>query len=201
MALYVGKRPILPQQDSTEFVHPLRGVGTYSNYSLYTTTHLLDGAPLEDHEPGDGRHPGNITLSRWYRGLEPAGEPMDDPGNGIRLADHRYRPTIYKGSDGVFPRTFGHHDRVTSYSLVDRWSFKGVAGNDPLDTDSLGHTLRGIDEDGTANTFGRFNPLNYEGRAVSPVVMKDPGQTKPGVDNLYGHNRTREWRGVSKALL
>lgn len=200
MALYVGKRPILPQQDSTEFVHPLKGVGKYSNYSLYSTTHLLDGAPLEDHEPGDGRHPGNITMSRWYRGLEPAGEPMEDPGQGERLADHRYRPSIYKGAQPVFPRSFGHPDRVTSYSLVDRWSFKGVAGNDPLDTDSLGHGLRGVDGDGTANTFGRFGPYDYQSKMVDEPVMADPGQAKPDRDHMYGHNRTREWFGVSKAI-
>jgi len=201
VAIYVGPRPVLPQQDSTEFVHPLRGVGNYTNYALYSTTHLFDGAPLEDHEPGDGRHPGNITLSRWYRGLDPAGEPMEDPGEGTRLENHRYRPTMYRGLAEVFHDNFGHPDRVTSYSLYERWSFKGVPEADPLETDELGHPVRGVDGEGTANSFGRFNPMNYGARAAMPTPMEDPGQPLPeGYDNPYGHNKVKEWQGISKAI-
>lgn len=196
----MSNTPILPQQDASEWVHPRKGAGTYSNYAIWTTTHLFDGAPHEDHEPGDGRHPHGLMMSRWYRGLQPAGEPTKDPGKGTRLEGFRFRPLTYKGIEGIISGSYGHHDRVTSTSRYSNWVFDGLEDLQALRSTTLGHAARGIGEDGAAATFGRFQPLDYLARCVNGTSILHGGQDKPDRDHLLGHNRVNEWNGITRAL-
>jgi len=199
MALfYQGSRPVTKGRNSNDSVHPYKGVGVYSNWSLYNTSHVLDGAPNTDHTPGTGRHPHGYQMSRRYTGLDTR-YPLENSGNGPELTWWTKLSTLMamRGEDGqaVFKNGFGHVDRVNSFSLLDPWTYRGVTTrplNDP------GHTYRNVDAAGTANSFGAFAPHIYKG--VTPRPLNDSGQLKPeGYDNVGGHNRVNEWRGVPSA--
>lgn len=190
----------LPQRNSGEFVHPYKGTGKYSNYDLWSTTQLLQDAPLEVHEPGDGRFPHGLLWSRIFRGLEVL-DPMGEPGSGDRLEGFRYRPLEHKGLEvsEAFPGDFGHEPgRVTTTSYYSNWKFDGLVGRQPLE--DPGHDLGA---DSPWATFGHFDPYNYAAKSVTPTPLDDPGSPLPsGYDNPYGKNRVREWQGVpsGKAL-
>jgi hypothetical protein len=199
MALfYTGSRPVTKGRNSNDAVNPYKGsAGTYSNWSLYNTSHVFDGMPNVNHVPGTGRHPHGLQMSRWYRG-EDTKFPMDGVGTGNRIEGMRYRPLENKavGSAKVFQPTYGmsvEERRARGYSFDDY-----SHDNRQNRLEDIGHTLRFIGAAGTAATFGRFDP--HVNKGVSAQPFDDFGQPLPeGYDNPYGRNRTLEWRGIPSA--
>lgn len=195
---YTGPRPVTKGRNSNDEVHPWKGTAaTYSNYSIYNTSHVLDGAPNTDHVPGEGRHPHDLQMSKWSSDGN-ATAPISNVGGGARLEGFRYRPLEYKGTDGqaVFQSDFGHEQgRVNGYSTYSNFEYDGVPTEPLADP---GHTAR---SEGGAATFGAFAPYVNKGVTVTP--LNDPGESIPtDYDHPYGKNKVAEWRGVpsSKAL-
>lgn len=198
MALhYTGKRPVLKGRNSNDAVHTWKGTtAVYSNYDVFNTSHVLDGAPNTRYTPGTGRHPGDITLTRMFRGLH-TNFPITNVGGGTRIEGMRYRPLEKKATEGaqVFYSGYGHISRTTEYSsdYYDKTNrFTKLV--DP------GHSVRD-DATGAPNTFGHFGPYVNKGIPVTP--LEDSGYAIPeGYDNPYGKNHVQEWQGVpsSKAL-
>lgn len=195
---YVGPRRVLKGRNSNNMVNPYKGTaGTYSFYPLYSTDHVLDGAPNENYVPGSGAHPHGLNLSRVFVGLEDAVQPLRSAGEGSRIDGMRFRPFENRSAAGavVFDSTFGHEIRETDYSYNRRYehTYRFERMDDP------GHEIRYIDAAGTANSFGAFGPYVRKGVGEAAFV-DDFGQEVPaGYDNEYGHNRVNEWRGVTSA--
>lgn len=124
---YTGYRYVQRGQSDSDWVNTYTGkVGVYSNWSLMTKKHLLDGAPNLNHTPGTGYSPGDVFMSRRFRGLDTQ-SPMSGAGLGPRLYygplprypevsispddelnfkdGGRYRPWEFKGIDPVFGET------------------------------------------------------------------------------------------------
>lgn len=193
MATYTGLRPIRPQKNSSDAVHPTRGEGVYSYWDIFNSTQLLEDMPIDNHLPGTGYSPHNLQMSYWYRGLGFQQYPLTAPGLGDRIDGMRYRPWEYKGTDGqgVFSGTWGHANRVTDYSQWDRYDDSERITH--LKSTS-GHGIRLIGDSGVANSFGRFQNWIYKG--VEPT-LNDPGQS--GEPSDYGHYDALEWKGVPSA--
>jgi hypothetical protein len=179
-------------------VNPYKGVaGTYSFWHLYSTDHVLDGAPKVNYVPGSGEFPHSLGLSRTFVGLEDGVQPLKGAGSGARIDGMRFRPFESKGASGavVFDSSFGHETRETEYSYNRRYEhiYKFQRLLDP------GHVIRYTDAVGTADSFGAFGP--YVRKGVGEAAFVDNfGQTIPaGYDNEYGRNRVNEWRGVPSA--
>ena len=73
---YVGPRPVLRGVNTNDMVNPYtsmtgeaKGKGTYSYYPLYNTSHVLTGAPDNNHVPGTGYAPGDVFMSQIFRGV------------------------------------------------------------------------------------------------------------------------------------
>ena len=204
---YVGKRPVLKGLNTGEMVNPYttmtgkeKGTGTYSYYPLYSTSHILDGAPDNDHTPGTGRHPGDVFMSQLFNGSTLYIHPLSGtfPDGKATYDGARFRPMEYKGLAGsvAFPSSFGHEERENEYKLR-QYTFKGVTSSKTL-TDS-GHAPR-TEADGAPASFGYFRPEEFHGVASTKVFTVDFGQAVPeGYDNDYGRNRVQEWRGVPSA--
>lgn len=65
----LSTRPVLPGQNTNNWVHNVTGEeGVYSNWSLQSSTHLLEDAPLRDHIPGTGYHPNGVLLTQMFLG-------------------------------------------------------------------------------------------------------------------------------------
>lgn len=192
---YVGPRPVLKGRNANNDIHPWKGkVAVYSNWSIFNKDHVLDGAPNTDHTIGTGYSPHGLKLSRLYRGLENAEQPIKNAGGGTRLTGFRTNPWTHKGLAGnkVLTSSFGHIVRENDYNIF-IWS------NDhkivPLKDATLGHVSRSIGATGTANSFGAFNPWVFKGLVKAiPITF---GQAVPaGNQTSYGHNRILEWTGV-----
>jgi hypothetical protein len=196
---YVGHRPVLRGRSTTGNVHPYKGAGVYSNWSIFNDSQILEGAPNEDHVPGTGRHPHDLQMSRRWRGLDTEA-PLDAPGLGPELEWHRNFKDLYalkgEGAQDVFKSGYGHQDRETSYSLWEPWSFKGH-GTAPLN--DPGHGIRDFGDEGTANDFGRRNPWLYHGVNDTPLAdAGDPIADKPtGLDHAF--QEINVWKGVPAA--
>lgn len=196
MAAYTGRRFVLPEQNVNDLVNPYKeGAPKYSYWVNYTQTQLLEDAPLEDHTPGEGRHPGDYAMSRWFTGKDDASQPLNDPQHPeIAEAGRSFKPWEYKGLDEIFHDDYGHaDDEEGPYATWSNWKFSGL------------DELQALDDPGankvTAATFGAFHPWEHESRAVSDGVLKDGGMDIPeGYDHPYGRNRVNEWRGVVRAL-
>lgn len=202
---YQGTRPVLKGRDADESIHPYKGVGVYSNWALFNTSHVLDGAPDTDHTPGTGYHPHGLQLTRRFRGLETHGtsvEQLRSPGGGVRLGSHfRWHPNENKaaGNNLVFKAGFGHIVRTVDYSLNDYYD----------DTyrqrrlDDAGHAIRYTGDAGVVEGMGAYRPFVNQGVTAQP--LSDTTQEYPeGSDygTVYGRNRVGEWVGVpsGKAL-
>lgn len=199
MALfYVGPRPVLKGRDADNMVNPYKKTaGTYSYYPLYSTEHVLDGAPTTNYVPGSGKYPHGLTLSRAFTGKDNAVQPLKKAGSGARISGMRFHPLENKGPIGVyvFDSTFGHQTRTTSYSYNRRYeqTFKFQRMARP------GHVLRYTSQNGAASSFGSFGPYLFKG-AGDGAFGATYGQAIPdGYNHLYGHNRVNEWRGVASA--
>lgn len=199
---YTGYRPILRGQNDSDWVNTYTGRrGTYSNWSLMSSAHVLDGAPNTNHTPGTGYSPHGLQLTRRFLGYDAETARVKNAGSGARLTGMRYRPKEYKGLDGaeVFQSNFGHVVRVTAYSQHSNWIYYGLAIDDPLL--NPGHPVRNYGDPGVPATFGVFRPSEPHGVAAAQVFVSTYGQAVPATasTNPYGHNRVREWRGVTSA--
>lgn len=203
---YTGPRPVTKGRNSNDSVHTWKGTaGTYSNWSLFNTSHVLDGAPNNDVRPGAGSFPHGLMLSRYFEGLVngSAVRELATPGH---TDNQRYRPLENKaaGNALVFKANYGHADRVTSYSLIDHYDDT----NRQTRLDQPGHTERSwgtadIAPTGTAATFGKFDIYIYKGTTSHKMLASDLGTTQPAdAQSPYGRNKINEWRGVpsSEAL-
>lgn len=203
---YVGPRPVIKGRNWKDNVRTVDGKQEeYSNFSNFNTSNALDGAPNNNHVPGEGRHPHGLKWSRLFRGLENAEQPLDDPGRGPRLEGARYRPLENKaaGNNKVFKANYGHAPGTPvqgeeQYGITD-WIYDGVTKK-PLSGD-FGHNVRGVDAEGTANTFGRHNPWNYDEKSITGTPLEDPGNdtTFDIDDNTTAHKQINVWKGVPSA--
>ncbi|MCA1806725.1 MAG: hypothetical protein LC687_02515, partial [Actinobacteria bacterium] len=101
---YVGHRAVLPAQNSNEWTHNVKDkVGVYSNWSLQSSTHLLEDvgdAALSDYpQYAQGRH-----LSQVFKGT------------------FTYKPMELK--------KFSHGGQDAPYLRHAYWEFHGVAGSE-----------------------------------------------------------------------
>lgn len=198
--MYVGTRYVLPGQDSSDWVHPYKGAGKYSNYHLFSSTQLLDGAPLRDHTPGTGYHPGNVKLSRAFLGLDVNDSPMyvQKFVHGGQSAPYlRYIDSLFHGLPGseVFGGTWGHDG--TREISTSRWSNLKHRGVPSAITLLGGRPPREYGE--AIPNFGPIRPFIFQG--VGPDKLEDSGQTldeKPQ-GHQYAFQRVQEWQGVDSA--
>lgn len=205
---YVGPRPVLKGQNTGEMVNPYynmrgvaKGTGTYSYYPLYSTSHLLDGAPDRDHTPGTGYFPGDVFMSQLFNGTTLYVHPLSGvfPDGKATYDGTRFRPMEYKGISGAkaFPTTFGHVERENEYKLR-QYRFKGVASSQTL-LDS-GHIYGRTEAQGAPSSFGFFQPDEFHGVDSAAAFTDGYGMALPaGYDHAYGRNRVQEWRGVPSA--
>lgn len=206
---YVGPRPVLKGRSSKEMVNPYttmtgksKGTGTYSFYPLYSTSHVLDGAPDNHNVPGTGRHPGNRFLSQVFVGTTLYIHPLSGTfADGSATYDGaRYKPLEYKGLVGakVFPSNFGHAaGRASDYALYSNYIFDGVTSANIFA--NTGHGQR-TDAQGAPSSFGLFQPARHNGVASTTVFASGYGQAN--ITSEYGREKVQEWYGVpsSKAL-
>ena len=199
MALfYVGPRPVLKGRNSNNMVNPYKGTsGTYSFYPLYSTDHVLDGAPNINYTPGSGDYPHGLGLSRAFTGLDNAIQPLNGAGEGARIDGMRFKPFQNRSTAGavVFDSSFGHITRETDYSYnrgyEHTYKFQRMA--------DAGHAVRFTDSAGTADSFGAFGPNLRKGVGEAAFVSTFGQAIPAGYDNEYGHNRVNEYRGVPSA--
>lgn len=202
---YVGPRPVLKGQNTKDMVNPYtsmtgkaKGSGTYSYYPLYSTSHVLDGAPDNHHVPGTGYFPGDVFMSQLFRGLgdtlyvHPLSGTFLD---GAHYSGGRFRPMEYKGLTGaaIFQSGFGHEERQNDYK-VRQYRFKGVASAEAFA--NTGHAPRS-DAQGAPSSFGLFRPDEVHGVASATVFPSTFGQSNEVGE--YGRKKVQEWKGVPSA--
>lgn len=197
---YIGPRPVLKGRSTAEMVNPYtsmtgkaKSTGVYSFYPLYSTSHVLDGAPDNHYVPGTGRHPGNRFLSQLFVGTTLYVHPLSGTfADGI---DERFKPKEYKGLSGAaaFPSGYGHADRVSEYSY-NNFIFDGVTSANVFA--NTGHARR-TDAQGAPSSFGLFVPTDFNGVESAVVFTEDYGQAN--VTGDYGREKVKEWYGVPSA--
>lgn len=203
---YVGPRPVLKGRSEAEMVNPYtsmtgkaKGTGTYSFYDLYSTSHVLDGAPDKHYVPGTGRHPGNLFLSQLFTGSTLYVHPLAGtfPDGSATYSGARFRPLEFKGLSGAsaFPAGYGHAaDRAIYYTLYNNYIFDGVTSANIFA--NTGHGPR-TDAQGAPSSFGVFRPDEYKGLDSTKVFTAGYGQAY--ATNDYGREKVQEWFGVPSA--
>jgi hypothetical protein len=201
---YVGPRPVLKGRNSNNMVNPYTSMtgkakssGTYSFYSLYSSDHVLDGAPDRNHVPGTGRHPGNLFLSQLLTGAVSYIHPLS--GEFLNGRGERFSPKEFKGLNGaaVFQPDFGKPQAFFSEYNYNNFIFDGVPSTEIMR--DAGHAQR-TEEEGAPSSFGYFIPDLHQGVESTVVFAAGYGQALPvGYDNPYGKNRVKEFRGVPSA--
>jgi hypothetical protein len=201
---YVGPRPVLKGRSSADMVNPyttmsgkVRGTGTYSFYPLYSTSHVLDGAPDNHFAPGTGQFPGNRFLSQLFNGSTLYVHPLSGvfPNGKATYDGARFRPLEFKGLTGAaaFPAGFGHADRASDYSY-NNYIFDGVTSSNVFA--NTGHGPR-TEAQGAPSSFGVFRPEEPQG-VTSAKVFTD-GYGLPNTTTDYGREKVQEWYGVPSA--
>jgi len=202
---YTGPRPVLKGRSTANMVNPYynmngeaKGSGTYSYYPLYSTDHVLDGAPDNHHVPGTGRHPGNVFFSQIFNGSTLYVHPLSGTfaDGTVTYEGARFRPLEYKGLAGAaaFPSDFGQANQYFSEYSYNNYIFDGVDSAQVLT--SVGHAQRTEDE-GAPSSFGYFIPSEHNGVASTTVFTADYGQAN--VTGDYGREKVKEWYGVPSA--
>lgn len=202
---YVGPRPVLKGRSTAEMVNPYttmtgksKGTGTYSYYPLYSTSHILDGAPDNHYVPGSGNHPGNRFLSQIFTGSTLYIHPLSGTfADGAGYEGSRFKPMEYKGLSGAaaFPSGFGHASRAdTEYSMYNNYIFDGVTSANIFA--NTGHAQR-TEAQGAPSSFGFFQPTIFNGVASTVVFASGYGQAN--VTGDYGREKVKEWYGVPSA--
>lgn len=203
---YVGPRPVLKGRSTAQMVNPYtsmtgkaKGTGTYSYYPLYSTSHVLDGAPDNHFNPGTGQFPGNRFLSQLFNGTTLYVHPLSGtfPDGSATYDGARFRPKEFKGLSGAaaFPSGFGHAERTTDYSLYSNYIFDGVAAAEVFAA-GFGHASR-TEAQGAPASFGVFRPTEEHGVASAKVFTAGYGQAN--VTGDYGREKVQEWYGVPSA--
>lgn len=203
---YVGPRPVLKGRSSSEMVNPYttmtgksKGTGTYSFYPLYSTSHVLDGAPDNHYVPGSNDSAGNLFLSQIFTGRVFYIHPLSGtfPDGSATYDGARFKPLEYKGLAGAkaFPSDFGHASRADrEYSLYNNYIFDGVTSANIFA--NTGHGPR-TEAGGAPATFGLFKPSEFQGVTSSVVFTSGYGQANTTGD--YGREKVQEWYGVPSA--
>lgn len=226
---YIGHRPVLKGRNAN-VVNPYTGkVGEYSNWDIFNTSHVLDGAPDYNNVPGSGLYPHSLQLSRWFLGLDtPQQSPMYTPGDGPRLDSFYFRqqPYQWKGvpaGQALGGAGFGHAEGagVLSEYAVNQinYRFLGVPSAQPLADAGLGHSIRYFGDPTVASGFGANRFFEYQGvpstkshaltnpghpeyapSVAADWVPTDYGQVPPTRTNQhYGFEHVQEWFGVPSA--
>lgn len=201
---YVGRRPVLKGRNSNDMVNPYKGTsGTYSFYPLFSSSHVLDGAPDNHFAPGTGQFPGNRFLSQVFNGTTLYVHPLSGifPDGKATYDGARFRPQEYKGLVGAaaFPSGYGHAvNRVNDYSLYSNYFFDGVASAEVFSS-GYGHGPR-TEAQGAAASFGLFRPTEFIGVTSAKIFTEGYGQAN--VSSNYGRNKVLEYKGLAstKAL-
>ena len=203
---YQGPRPVLKGRTTAGMVNPyvsmtgkVKGTGTYSFYPLYSTSHVLDGAPDNHFAPGTGQFPGNRFLSQLFNGSTLYVHPLSGtfPDGSATYDGARFKPKEYKGLAGAsaFPSTFGHaHNRFNAYALYDNYIFDGVPSSNIFA--NTGHAQR-TDANGAPSSFGFFQPSQFNGVTSTVVFVAGYGQANTTGD--YGREKVKEFNGVPSA--
>jgi hypothetical protein len=192
---YRGHRPIIRGRNSNDAERQVDGkVGEYSNFDVFNTSQALDGFPDRNVEPGAGAEPGDVAMSRRFRGLDTQ-SPMDAPGLGP--------DTSYMGrmvwpnpvASSVALGGAGHVPRVSEYSGFHHYIFQGVPSASPIL--DAGHVQR--DQDEAVTGGGATRP--WENQGVGDQALEGGGKAKPaaGTVGVYGHEHVGEWAGVPSA--
>lgn len=202
---YVGPRPVLKGRTTAGMVNPYtsmtgkaKGTGTYSFYPLYSTSHVLDGAPDNHNIPGTGNRPGNRFLSQVFNGTTLYVHPLSGTfQDGAGYDGARFKPQEFKGLAGAsaFPSGFGHASRAdTSYSLYSNYIFDGVTSANIFA--NTGHAQR-TEAQGAPSSFGFFQPNEFKGVPSTVVFTSGYGQANTTGD--YGREKVKEFNGVASA--
>lgn len=202
---YVGPRPVLKGRTTAGMVNPYtsmtgkaKGTGTYSFYPLYSTSHVLDGAPDNHNIPGTGNRPGNRFLSQVFNGTTLYIHPLSGTfQDGAGYAGARFKPQEFKGLAGAsaFPSTFGHaYNRANDYALYDNYIFDGVPSANIFA--NTGHAQR-TEAQGAPSSFGFFQPNEFKGVPSTVVFTSGYGQANTTGD--YGREKVKEFNGVASA--
>jgi hypothetical protein len=182
----------------TSMTGKAKGTGTYSFYPLYSTSHVLDGAPDNHFAPGTGQFPGNRFLSQVFNGTTLYIHPLSGTfQDGAQYDGARFRPQEFKGLAGAsaFPSTFGHApDRVTTYSFYNNYIFDGVTSANIFN--NTGHAQR-TEAQGAPSSFGFFQPNEFKG--VPSTVVFTSGYGQPNTTGDYGREKVKEFNGVASA--
>jgi hypothetical protein len=185
-------------------VNPYKGTaGTYSFYPLFSTDHVLDGAPDNHFAPGAGQFPGNRFLSQLFNGTTLYVHPLSGtfPDGSATYDGARFRPLEYKGLAGAaaFSSSYGHaSDKTRAYALYSNYIFDGVTSANVF-ASGYGHGPR-TEAEGAAASFGLFRPFDVSRLTSANVFTVGYGQ--PNTESDYGRNKVKEWGGVpsSQAL-
>jgi hypothetical protein len=198
---YDGPRPVLKGRNTSQMVNPYKGTaGTYSFYPLFSTSHVLDGAPDNHHVPGTGYHPGNVLLSQLFNGTNLYVHPLSGtfPDGKATYDGARFKPLEYKGlsTAKAFSTGYGHAvDRASDYALYSNYKFDGVTSANVF-ASGFGHAQR-TDAQGAAASFGLFIPDEKHGVPSAIVFTSGYGQANTTGD--YGREKINEWVGVPSA--
>lgn len=198
--------PVFPQRSTSDFVHPFKGVGTYSNYQLNSTTQLLQDAPLEHHVPGEGRHPHDVQMSRWFTGegqinIQPLAEPGGDPE--FRPTYYRFHPLEWKGVPSAAILNgddWGHLPfRQYIYTHYSNYLYDGVGDQNNRLADP-GHYPRSLGDEGAPATFGRTDPWDFQSKSIAAAgPLEAPGHNIEYGEDHTKHFDPKRWRGVPSA--
>lgn len=202
MAVYQGSRPVLPGQNSNDWVHNVSGKkGVYSNWSRQSSTHVLAEAPDRDHTPGSGDYPHGVLLSQMFNG-DQRYAPMENSkyshgGQDAPYLHHERHQFHGVAGAAAFPSGFGHDGtREFTYS---RFVNDGALGVDSQLRLDGGHEARDY---GTAiANVGPVKPHNYQG--VGPRAVDSPGNGETLASRRsaprYGYQQVRTFQGVPSA--
>lgn len=181
----------------TSMTGKAKGTGTYSYYPLYSTSHVLDGAPDNHHTPGAGYFPGDVFLSQLFNGSTLYVHPLSGtfPNGSATYDGARFRPMEFKGLTGAkaFPSSFGHVERENEYKHR-QYIFAGVTSS--VVFANTGHAAR-TEAQGAPASFGYFRPEEEHGVASAKVFTSGYGQAYAASD--YGRQKVQEWKGIPSA--
>lgn len=213
-------RPVLPGQNTNDWRHNVTGeLGVYSNWSLQSSTHLLQDAPLRDHVPGTGYHPNGILLTQMFLG-DHKYTPMElakfSHGGQKWSATFSltqpwllHKPWEYNGVAKVFSGEWGYdyvadprnpERRFFTFSRHSNWWFYGV---DSADATFDGRPRRYWDSEDLPAYARLHEPWIYKG--ISDRAVEDPGEAlgvkfaRAETSNEFAHQRTKVWQGVTSA--
>lgn len=170
---YVGYRNVLKGRNSNDAVNPYTGQrAIYSNYSIFNTSHVLDGAPDRRVTLGVYKINGTGSLMAQILGGRPHVEPLSGAGNPVKpFGLYRYRGTVTALGNG------GHGPRNVSWSNYNNFIFDGVG-------------IQALAGSGNLRNRDGFSPNTRKG--VGPEAMS-------AVSQPLGGDRPLRWIGVPSA--